>query len=108
MVLAGGHAAKINSICFDPSGQVLVSGGDDGAVVLWTLDSTPTAARLGQHDAPVTQVLVLPDGTAALSCSEDGSVRKWDLRRCQLIERACRRLNVEPKPYVESGERVDA
>jgi WD40 repeat protein len=108
VVLAGRHSSKINALSFDPSGQWLVSGGNEGNVVVWDVQNPAKSAVIGRHDGPVTQAIVLPDGSAVISCGEDGSVRQWDLPKCQLILRACDRLGIEPKPYAEPKDQVEA
>jgi WD40 repeat protein len=108
VVLAGRHSSKINALSFDPTGRWLVSGGGDGNVVLWDVQSPAHSSVIGHHDGPVTQAIVLPDGSAVITCGEDGSVRRWDLPHCQLIQRACGQLGIEPKPYAEPKDQIEA
>ncbi|TAG93234.1 MAG: hypothetical protein EAZ09_23030 [Oscillatoriales cyanobacterium] len=33
-----GHSANVNSVCFSPDGNTLVSGSNDGSIKIWRCD----------------------------------------------------------------------
>jgi WD40 repeat protein len=76
VTLVGGGAA----LALFPDGRI-VSGGEDGAVLLWDLARPHDPIRFGGVTASaVNRVAVLPDGRiAAASC--DGAIRLWDPTR---------------------------
>ncbi|MEV5827049.1 protein kinase [Spirillospora sp. NPDC052242] len=66
---AGGNGGAIRA----------VSGGPDGLVQSWDLDSARLIGGLHGHTGNVVSVDVTPDGRRAISASEDGTVRVWNL-----------------------------
>ena len=73
---AGGRAAAAVSA----DGRRAVSGGDDGTVRVWDLDTGALLHTLTGHDGGVNAVAVSADGRRAVSGgSDDGTVRVWDL-----------------------------
>jgi WD40 repeat protein len=63
---------------------MLASGGVDGQVCLWDLESQPGAAsaparQLGEHRSHVWAVTFSPDGRLLASGSTDGRVILWDV-----------------------------
>jgi WD40 repeat protein len=60
--------------------EMVVSGGDDGRVLLWRSRDRKTARiAIGHHDGPVRAVAGIP-GDQAISGGQDQRVRIWDLR----------------------------
>jgi len=57
----------------------LLSGGRDGSVRLWDLESKTELARCQGHRNWVRSLAFSPDGLRALSGSYDWTVRLWDL-----------------------------
>jgi WD40 repeat protein len=82
-----GRPAKTSEIAtnaldaaFSPNGASIVSsGGEDGAVRLWTLDGKPAAEPFKGHNGTVLSVAFSPDGARIVSSGEDGTVRLWTL-----------------------------
>lgn len=75
-----GHSAPINDIAYSPDGTHLITGGDDGRVILWDDTSgTPVRVMDGHSGLPVTSVAFLPDGKFAVSGSWDLSLILWDV-----------------------------
>jgi WD40 repeat protein len=70
-----GHRGPVRCLAF-VNNAALVSGGDDGCLILWELSSNQLARRQQAHDAPVTCVAILPDGTV-VSGGADGTVAAW-------------------------------
>lgn len=75
-----GHTAPINDIAYSPNGTRLVTGGDDGRVILWDgVNGNPVRVMEGHGGLPVTNVAFLPDGNFAVSGSWDLSLILWNL-----------------------------
>ncbi len=70
-----GNAALIKSLTFSEDSQSLISGGEDGAVRLWSLssESEKTSKILEQHKNPVFYVTISPDKQSLLSVTYEKS-----------------------------------
>lgn len=77
--LTGGHTAAVRLAAFTPDGRRLVSGGEDGRVVVWDFASRMLVASRRAHGGWVTGVAVSPDGTRVATCGSDDLVRVWSV-----------------------------
>ncbi|KCV71685.1 hypothetical protein H696_01109 [Fonticula alba] len=60
-------------------GWVLASGGDDGVICLWDLESRALVSSLQSHVSAVSALSVAADGSRLLSASRDKVVCLWDV-----------------------------
>src|SRR2546421_594499 len=70
----GAHVGQAWGIALSRDERLLVSGGVDGAVMLWDVATRRLIARLTGHDGPVNDVAVSPDGSLIASSGQDGTV----------------------------------
>ena len=74
-----GHARGAETLAFDPSGQLLASGGQDRAVRTWrVLGPAPAAeSATGALGGDVRIVAFSPRGDLLVAAGNDGAVRAW-------------------------------
>jgi WD40 repeat protein len=74
------HGAKVNAIAFSPSGEILISGGQDKKLKLWKIQSRQvivldkykhTGEMIDIHDSGITAVAFRPDGKSFATATED-------------------------------------
>lgn len=57
-----GHKEAVNSVAFNPNLKQLVSGSNDGTVMLWNFRALTRPYRFVGHKGPVHSVAVTPNG----------------------------------------------
>lgn len=78
-----GHTASVDSVAFDPSGDLLLTAGQDGVVKLWDARRGELLDSFMAHDGliPWRRARFAPDGAAIFSSGRDGVARLWPLVR---------------------------
>lgn len=79
LVVQAGHAAPVVAVAPTPEGARVVSGGEDGLVVLWDRATGRQLRSFLAHRGPVTRLLPLPDGRRLVTTGADGVVALWAL-----------------------------
>jgi proteasomal ATPase-associated factor 1 len=87
MLSLEGHLGDVNVAKFFPSSRVLLSGGSDMVLRVWSVEENDgrCAAILRGHTGGVLGVGMLDRGRNVVSCSRDGSVRLWDCSTSQTV-----------------------
>lgn len=73
------HPDNVMSVSFSPDGQLMVTGGKDQTVKLWTREGRLIRSLQG-HQGWVNSVKFSPDGKILASASDDGTLKLWNLR----------------------------
>ncbi|MCY2966299.1 MAG: protein kinase [Planctomycetota bacterium] len=83
----GKHNGWVWSLAISPDGTRIASAGQDGAVILWTLDKdlwnahpTVAPAKFLEHTGPVYAVAFSPNGKWVASGGHDKNILVWDPR----------------------------
>ncbi|MFI2486869.1 NB-ARC domain-containing protein [Promicromonospora kroppenstedtii] len=70
-----GHVGTVVAVA--ARNDLLVSGGEDGAVQVWNLASRALVRSLRGHTGWVHAVAISPDGSVIASAGEDSAIRLW-------------------------------
>jgi hypothetical protein len=73
-----GHQGKVNRVAFDPKGETLASGSNDGTVKLWEVKSGKLLHTLGDHEVAFYCVAFDPRGVTLASGGVEGTVKLWE------------------------------
>ena len=93
-----GHTGIVFAVAWSELGDLLVSGGSDGMLRWWDVQSGECVKMRQGHPGGVQSLRVSPDGRRLSSCGDDGAITLWDLESGEYV-RTLRR----DRPY----ERLD-
>jgi WD40 repeat protein len=87
------------AVAWGPSGELLISGGGDGTLRWWEVQSGECVRVREAHQGTVQALKVSPDGRRLASCGDDGAIRLWDLESSEPLQtlrrdRLYERLNI--------------
>ena len=74
-----GHSREAWTVDFSPDGHTLASGGDDGTLKLWNMDTAEERVTLDGHPFTVVDARFSPSGERIASLCLNGSLRVWNI-----------------------------
>ena len=77
--LSLGDELRHISLAFNPFGDLVAVGREDGAILLISIDDMEGVATLNGHHGAVEHLLFSPDGKLLFSAGADGTIRSWGL-----------------------------
>ena len=81
------HSTAIMSVAISNDGALLASGGMDGTVKVWRIDTGKCLREIIAHDGAVVSCLAFSsDGTHFLSGSHDSTLREFGLRASRMLK----------------------
>lgn len=78
IALLQGHTSLVGQLQMDPISNVLVTGGSDGRVIVFSLDTFECIHRLCAHDNSVTCLQF--DDRFIVTGGNDGRIKLWDFK----------------------------
>jgi len=93
------HPGVAFALAWSPSGEQLISGGSDGMLRWWEVQSGHCVQVREAHQGAVQALKVSPDGSRLASCGDDGAIVLWDLHTGEPLQtlrrdRPYERLNI--------------
>lgn len=73
------HVGVVYAAAFHPSGDLLITGAEDGKVRLWDFANDTEPYRALPHPAPVFDLAISEDGRRLVTGTRDGSVWIWQI-----------------------------
>ena len=73
------HTGEVYSVAFTPDGNWLASGGNDGIVKIWEVNTAHCLQSFRAHRGRIFKVLFHPTQPLLMSAGSDGTTRIWDI-----------------------------
>ena len=91
--------SSLLALDWSPRGDLLISGGSDGRLCWWDVQSGECVRMRQKHQGAIQALRISPDGRRLASCGDDGTIKMWDLGRGELLrtlrrDRPYERLNI--------------
>lgn len=103
------HDSWVQALAVSPDGNIAVSGGGDGRIAWWDMQSSPTVAIRTiehAHDDYVRGLSISPDGKWLLSGGYDRAVKLWNLATGELVKSWNKHeMNVYSVQFLPDGAR---
>jgi WD40 repeat protein len=89
----------VSAVAWGPSEDLLLSGGSDGLLRWWEVDSGQCVRVRKAHHGTIRSLRRSPDGSRLASCGDDGAILLWDLHGGEQLrtlrrDRPYERLNI--------------
>lgn len=115
-----GHINDVYVAKFFPSKIVVMSGGFDMRIKIWSVENGKSSVMLG-HKSGITDICIVEKGRNIVSVCRDGTCRLWDLgesdclsifgnfgcliNACDIVSLSSDKLNLLPETIEERTER---
>ena len=80
-----GHTSGVNSVCFNPHDETIVSSSDDKTVRIWNINTGQCLKIFRGHLGFIRSVTANTDMQILASGSDDGTVLLWDINTGQCL-----------------------
>jgi len=74
------HEGPVRTLDFSPTGEQIVSGGQDNVLRVWDLTTGEERVVLRGHASHVRDCVFTPDGNSLLSAGRDEQIKLWQLQ----------------------------
>ena len=72
-----GHTGNVRDVCFTQDGTLVVSGGADGTIRTWSMDSGSELRTIKAHTALITSVAISSDESFMISSAGNERIKVW-------------------------------
>jgi WD40 repeat protein/serine/threonine protein kinase len=86
-VIEEGLSAPITSVRFSPDGQDILSGLEDGRLIVWSAQTGEQVREFTGHSAKITAIEFSLDEQQLLTASNDRAIILWEYRNATIVRR---------------------
>lgn len=87
------HQSSVNCICISPDGSLIISGGRDAHLNIWSAEDFSLQKSIPAHNYAIYSVVYSPEGKFLTSCSRDKTIKLWDPTRFEVLFRIEKELS---------------
>lgn len=80
-----GHGCRTCGLAVSMDGRRIVSGAEDGRVIIWDADTKEIIRCLSHHTDYIGRIQFSPDEKRLASASDDGTLKIWDVGTGELV-----------------------
>jgi WD40 repeat protein len=95
-------------IVFKSNSDLLVSGGKDGIIRIWDINTLSLVRSLKGHNGPLLSVAISPEGNLIASAAADRTVRLWNLLTGEQIKTLTNEIDVTSLAFNPKGTQLIA
>jgi WD40 repeat protein len=93
----GRHASYVTGVTL--AGTTLISGGYDGRLIWWNIESRSKIREVDAHRKWIRAVAATPDGTVVASVADDMVCRLWDVESGRMIHELVGHAELTPTHF---------
>lgn len=80
-----GHSDIVRSVAFSPNGDYVISGAEDGTIILWDISDGQKLHTFAGHSESVTAVDINRKSDLMVSASRSGQILLWNINKKSLV-----------------------
>lgn len=93
--LFGGHSGEVTSLTWSNDGRRIASGGKDGKIIIWDVESFLVIHYIDAHESDVNALAFSSDIKYLLSASSDKTIKLWNVESGKCIKSIINRSSVK-------------
>lgn len=81
-----GHASPVSYVTFRSEDNLMISGDEQGDIIVWNAENGSVLQRMTQHNGKITHLEFSNNGKLLASASYDGTIRIWNLDKFRTLQ----------------------
>lgn len=81
-----GHGDKVSYVAFRSEDNLLISGADNGEIIIWDMQKGIVQQTVREHTGRITDLAFSNDGKRLVSASWDGTIKVWQLKKMKVVQ----------------------
>lgn len=103
-----GHPATVLSLVFSPNGEKLISGAEDGNLLVWDTESmTPSSTPRPAYVGAILSLAYHPGDDVFAAAGENGNITLWQPDVTWRLERVKQEADMEKTFVYDNGTRLE-
>jgi hypothetical protein len=101
-----GHTEAVTSVIINREGTLLISGGRDKMIMVWSLETGKCLQTLVKHHDSITSLALSQDGSLLVSGSLDQTACVWSLKTGECLKTFAHSAGVSCVAFLQDSDKV--